>query len=298
MKKDNKTVQILIKEVFKRKPALETMKKLTLLICTLFLFACSEKKFDNVIDPKPVEYQFINLTVPENVDYSTNPTVIPKIEIRNLPSGSEVWFDVSSLYSNELLNTKVVMKDDGLVQTSGDPTANDNIYSGKFTFDAADFTGRYELSFFVKSPDSEGGETERKIALKTFQFNGAHINEPPVISNLSMPDSVATDIEFLITLKVSDINGPTDILDVYFRLTDPSGYQYDQLFYLYDDGSSAVVDVSTNKTSGDTTAGDGTFTRRLSFRSTTPKGDWNFEFRAKDQSNITGNIITHKLKLK
>jgi len=298
VKKHNKTAQILIKEVFKRKPALETMKKLTLFISMIFLFACSEKKFDNVIDPKPVEYQFINLNVPDNVDYSATPTIIPKIEIRSLPAGSEVWYDVSSLYSNELLNSKVVMKDDGQVQTSGDPTANDNIYSGKFTFDASDFTGRYELSFFVKSPDTGGGETQRKIALKTLQFNGARANEPPVISNLSMPDSVATDVEFLITLKVTDVNGLSDIQDVYFRLTDPAGLLYEQFFYLYDDGSSAVVDPSTGKTSGDATAGDGTFTRRLSFRSTSVKGNWNFEFRAKDKSSITGNIISQKLKLK
>lgn len=297
MKKQNKTMQILIKEVFKRKPALKTMKKLTLLICSLFLFASCEKEFNNVIDPEPVGYQLTSLTIPDVVDLDVSPAIIPKIAISKLPAGSEVWYDVFAPFSNSLINSKVEMKDDGQVQTSGDATANDHTYSGKFTFGNSDFTGDYEFTFYVKSPGSQGGVNESIIALKTVMFKGAGVNEPPVISDLSMPDSVEANTNFTITLKASDINGAVDIQGVFFLLTVPNG-QPAGTFYLYDDGSSAIVDVTNNKTSGDITAGDGIYTRRLSFAPTSPKGDWNFEFKANDKSNAISNIISQKLKLK
>jgi hypothetical protein len=290
-------MQIPIKEVFKRKPTLKTMKKLTLLLGSLFLLTSCEKEFNNVIDPEPVEYQFLSLNVPDVVDLDITPTIVPKIEIHNLPEGSEVWFDVSALFSNELLNSKVVMKDDGQVQTSGDVSANDHFYSGKFTFAATDFSGEYELSFYVVIPNPGGGETQTKIALKTFTFKGAGVNVPPVISNLSMPDSVDTNVDFTITLKVDDVNGLNDIQDTFFLLTDPNG-NLAGTFYLYDDGSSSIVDQSSGKTSGDAVSADGLYTRKLSFKTTSAKGNWNLEFKARDKSNTISNIISQKLKLK
>lgn len=284
-----------MKEVFKRKPTLNIMKKLTLFLSIIFLFAGCEKKADSVVEVQSSNYQFMTPTVPAAVDFSVNPVITPTIKVTNLPSGAQVWFDVVSLYSDDVMVSKVLMLDDGQAQSSGDVTANDNIFSGKYTFTNSAFSGYYELSFYVTTTGSGGNNIDSRIAFSTIKYTGTQRNEPPIISDISMPSSVEANTEFLITLKATDIN--SDVEEVYFTLTDPYG-AIAGTFFLYDDGSSAIIDANNNKTSGDITAGDGIYSRKLSFKSTAKTGNWTFVFKALDGNGSTSNSITQKMTLK
>lgn len=289
--------QIHLKAVFKRKPALNTMKKLTLFILSIFLFAGCEKEFDTVVRPESAAYSFKSPVVPSFVDYSVNPALTAGIEITNLPENAEIWFNVISLYSAEVMASKVIMKDDGL-SSSGDSAANDHIYSGKYSFTNSAYSGNYEVSFFLKTADAGGDLTEIRIASKIIEFKGAIRNEPPVISQLSLPATADANQDFTITLKVSDVNGLQNVSSVWFTLTDPNGVTIGTTFLLYDDGSLVILDPANNRTSGDGSAGDGIYSRRLSFNSQAVKGDWTFTFQAKDNNNANSNTITQKLTLK
>ena len=273
------------------------MKKLSLFILIVFLFAGCEKDFDSVVRPDSAAYSFKSPVVPSLVDYAVNPSFTAGIEITNLPENSEVWFNLISLYSSEVLASKVMMKDDGLA-ASGDASANDHIFSGRFSFPESAFTGSYELSFFVKTTDSGGDVTELRIASKIVEFKGAVRNEPPVLSQLSLPTAVDANQEFTITLKVSDINGLQNVNSVWFTLTDPTGVTLGTTFLLYDDGSLVILDPSNGRTSGDASAGDGVYSRKLSFNTQAAKGDWTFTFQSKDNSNASSNTITQKLTLR
>jgi hypothetical protein len=284
-----------MKEVFKRKPTLNIMKKLTLFICILFLFTSCEKESDSVVDVQTTSYQFSSPTVPAAINFSVNPVITPTIKITNLPSGAQVYFDVVSLFNDESMKSKVVMLDDGQTQTSGDATANDNIFTGKYTFTSAAYSGDYEISFYITTTGPGGDQIETRVAFGTVSYTGTQRSEPPTISDLSMTSSVDTNTDFLITLKVTDVN--SDIEDVFFTLTDPSGVD-NGMYYLYDDGSSAIVDATNNKTSGDVSAADGTYSRKLTFKSAATKGNWTFVFRAMDKNGSLSNSITQKLTLK
>ena len=274
------------------------MKKLTLLPFVLFLLTGCEKEFNNVVDSQTQTYTFAAPSVPQNVDYTVSPVITPSVKINNLPAGSTVWFDVVSLTNDALIADNNLMKDDGQTQTDGDTAANDNIYTGKFTFTNQLATGNYELSFWVKAPGTGGDVITKRIALKTVAFNGYKPNEAPVISDLALPDSVNALVDFTITLKVTDANGLSDINSVFFVLTDPNG-RTAGTFYLTDDGPYGPVDPMTGQTSGDIAAGDGIYSKRLHFNNTTAvKGDWTFSFQAKDNSNALSNTITQKLTLK
>lgn len=272
------------------------MKKITLFICSLFLFAGCEKDFDNIIEPASVNYVFNAPVVPASVTYSVSPTVVPTISITGLPDGSEVWFDVVYLNSGTIINSKILMNDNG--QSS---TANTKVFSGSFTFASTAYSGKYELSFYVMTVAKGGDETTTKVALKTIDFTGVPLNEAPVISDLSLPTSIDANTDFNITIKVSDANGLSDITGAWLTMTDPSGYAISTKVYLYDDGSVSLVSDEfggTNKVSGDVTAGDGTFSRKRSFNSTAAKGDWTFTLQAKDNSNAYSNTITQKMTLR
>jgi hypothetical protein len=284
-----------MKEVFKRKPTLNIMKKLTLFLCIVFLFTGCEKDADSVVETQSVNYQFRAPMVPTAVDFSVNPVITPTIQVTNLPSGAQVWFDIVSLYSDEVLVSKVLMLDDGQTQTSGDVTVNDNIFSGKYTFTSGAFSGDYEVSFYVSTTGQGGDYIDNRVALSTITYKGTQRNEPPIISDISMPSSVDANTDFLITLKATDIN--SDVEEVFFTLTDKDG-KLAGTFFLYDDGSSTIIDTNNNKTSGDITAGDGIYSRKLSFKSTAAKGNWTFVFGAIDEHGSSSNSITQKMTLK
>jgi hypothetical protein len=130
-----------------------------------------------------------------------------------------------------------------------------------------------------------------KAGSKIFSF----INNifPPVISAYSIPDSVAIGSPFVVSVKVTDSRGLSDISQVYFQLFDPNGVQQGQgtqnYFLMYDDGPSS--------SHGDLVAGDGIYSFSHPFAAGSTKGNWRFEFQAKDIHNGLSNVITKNIKV-
>jgi len=293
-------MQIQIKAVFKRKPTLKTMKKITFLLLVLFLAAGCEKKQNTIVDPPLATYEFQTPVVPDAVAFTVNPVITPSIKVTNLGADSQVWFSIIYLNTGETISSKVSMLDDGSSSSSGDQQANDNNFTGKYTFTSTAKTGSYEVSFYVDTT-IDGEESVIRVAAKTINFTGMPVNVPPVISDLSLPAAVDANTEFTISIKASDADGLSNLGSVWFKMTDPTGYTISTSVFLYDDGSTPnITDEFTGATkkSGDLTAGDGVFSRKLSFNSLAAKGDWTFTFQAKDNSNANSNTITQKLTLR
>jgi hypothetical protein len=200
-----------------------------------------------------------------------------------------VWCSVSSLdginviYSQVLLNTI----------TPGTGT-NQNMtnFSGTFIMNKNLTNGLYQINYYVENSVWQPPQNLIKAGSKIFSF----INNifPPVISAYSIPDSVAIGSPFVVSIKVTDSRGLSDLSQVYFQLFDPNGVQQGQgtqnYFLMYDDGPSG--------NHGDLVAGDGIYSFSHPFGTGSTKGNWRFQFQAKDIHNGLSNIITKNIKVK
>lgn len=169
----------------------------------------------------------------------------------------------------------------------GDVTAGDGIYSAELSSglfgQAADYFIR------LHAEDKSGNVSGAKvISIRGFFQKG---NKPPVLANLVAPDTVKIDpnqdTRVLITIDVSDPQGLGDLDYVRFRSFLPNGNEAQQSpFDLSDDGDQ--------DTSGDETAGDGTYSILIILPSSgVPTGDFRFVFQAKDRSGAFSNEIEH-----
>jgi hypothetical protein len=160
--------------------------------------------------------------------------------------------------------------DDGL---AGDRTANDNIFTGIINRSAllAQSTSQFEFVFTVSEKGKQTSISET-VLISQNPSNG----HPPVISNLSAPDTVNTSIvsEFLITLHVSDPEGLSDILSV--TRTTPS---------------NMVLQLNDSGVNGDVTPGNGIFSELVSVSPAPPDGNYLFTFQATDRLGLKSNII-------
>jgi len=179
------------------------------------------------------------------------------------------------------------LKDDGF---QNDEYPNDGIYSVKVFFSKNFAEGNYSIKFYAL----DQYEQIRKLGAHSFKYISKTTNYVPILSNLSLPDSVKINIPFAFSVQVEDSNGLSDIQKVYYELYRPDGSkvansQGISQFPLFDDGAE--------NSSGDSTANDGIFTVRLTFPSGQPLGNWKFDFSASDRSNKLSNIISKQIVL-
>lgn len=117
------------------------------------------------------------------------------------------------------------------------------------------------------------------------------LNQPPVLSNLQAPDSVALDNTqqfILLQIEARDPNGQNDIRSVYFNSTRPNGTPSSgNPFAMYDDG-----------TNGDLVANDTTYSLMVVLPPTTTPGTYRFDFQAVDRSDSLSVPLTHFIAVK
>ena len=89
------------------------------------------------------------------------------------------------------------------------------------------------------------------------------------------------------SVKVSDIDGLTDISRVYYSVTRPDGTSNGTQFEMKDNGISP-----------DAIENDGIYTAISGVYPNSPLGTYGFEFHAKDKSGAYSNSIIHKITLK
>ena len=169
-----------------------------------------------------------------------------------------------------------------------DSTAKDSVYSGTVRFEVTlAEAGPYRVRFRAR----DRGGLESNIIDRTLFID--RDNSPPVISDLTAPDTltlpVAPDsLRILMTVKVTDPDGPADIKEVFFRSLDSSDPT--RKFPLYDNGEPS---------NGDAVEGDGIYSIIVvlppdpSLRKT-----YRFLFQALDTVGEASNSILHYLTVR
>jgi hypothetical protein len=194
-----------------------------------------------------------------------------------LSAGVEVYFP----YSSDLA-TQATLADDG---KAPDSTAGDHIFTGtvKLTIAQTD-AGPFRVRFHAN--DALG--LESNSLERTLQIDRA--NQIPVLSDLVAPDSVKIpsprDTLILMTVKVTDPDGPGDIREVYFRSLDSS--DPNAKYFLLDNG---------NPNNGDAIDGDGVYSIIIILRDSTTRKTFRFSFQATDAAGESSVPIVHSLKV-
>jgi hypothetical protein len=188
------------------------------------------------------------------------------------------------LPADERLYADGVLKDDGIAP---DQSPNDGIFSGTVGFSIERVNiGKFEVAIDgFYDPASPSNIVRRS-------FDVFRSSQPPAITGLGAPDTVILPGPgqvslLLITLDVSDPDGPGDVREVFFRNLD-SPSDTTRKFLLLDDGHVTGV-------SGDSVANDGTFSIIVQLPYGTPAATYRFLFEATDRSGLASNTILHPL---
>ena len=277
-------------------PRMKSFKIVPLILFTsLFINSCEIVQHD-VVDAGSADFQLISVSVPDSFTYLSTDTNFPiSVELSSSELVEGVYYD---LYSSDKQQTYVILTslhDDGLA-VSGDKKANDNIYTALVEMEQSIPTGKYLIE--LSAQYLVFGEVKSmSLAKAYFDYNSGVANQPPVISNVTIPSSVNVGVEFIFSLQADDPNGLADVKEVYYELFRPDGSQVTnsngiKQFPLYDNGDSSG--------NGDQVSGDGIYTNKLIFPNSNPpqqKGDWRFKFRAVDNAGENSNEIEKVVKL-
>lgn len=262
-------------------------------ILTLFFSVSCDKIPSGVISPEQVNYNVVGVNIPSNIFYSPSDSlIITSVQIENFSSVAEVWMSIKSLDGTITLYEKINLFDDGKGDHA-DLTADDGIYTAVFKVSRTYPNGVYIADFFVRDNIRNESESTKHVAEAKFEYDNNQIQYAPVLSELSLPDSVKRGNSFIFTVKADDQNGLNDIKYVYFKLYRPDGSLVDpgtgsQFFVMNDKGDSGF---------GDETAGDGIYSFKNSFGETLMTGSWKFEFQAIDWEGNLSNLITQTIQV-
>lgn len=249
---------------------------------SLLLLAGCATDYTNTIEPTTVSINTLYLkALPENISVKDSSL---DIEIKLSVKKESSPIVTADLIYQSYIAKSFSLYDDGLT-THSDKTAGDSIYSVKIKLDSTQKNGAYQLRYYV----SAANQSEQFAGQQSFNFfNGK--NSPPVISELSAPDSITVTsdpVDFLLSVKTADPDGISDIAKVYFIFFRPDGTTGTNPIELNDLGQS-----------GDALPRDGIYSVGLSMNSASLKGAWRFEFRAKDQTGALSNLLIHNLIVK
>ncbi len=269
------------------------MKKIFIILPLILLIVGCQKDFNNVVDSsQPENYRVIGVYTPAQFTYNPGDSLITiSAQLNTSANIQKVVFNILSSDQTQLNNSPVQLFDNGNLSQNGDTVKGDLVYSNKFPLSHYYPKGSYEIEIYISG--NSGNTT--LAAVHSFNFNNGQANVPPVLSGLSMPDTVSFGVSFIFSIKASDQNGLSDISTVFYKLYRPDGTMVTNSqgiseYPLSDNGDYSVT--------GDITAGDGTYTNKLQFPSGQPTGSWKFTFQAKDKSGALSNIVTHNLVVK
>ncbi|MBN2105062.1 hypothetical protein JW835_13555 [bacterium] len=174
-----------------------------------------------------------------------------------------------------------ILRDDG---TGGDIAAGDSVFS--ICADLSDTLkglGPHQIRFQAK--DIHGNQSVPLVV--TFFIAG--INDEPILSNLNAPVVInrLDPTPIVITIQVTDPQGPADVRKVYFNSIKPNGFPArGNPFILRDDGSEDW---------GDEKAGDGIYSIAIVISSDNQLGRYTFSFYAQDLAGDLSEPRVHYL---
>jgi hypothetical protein len=217
--------------------------------------------------------------VPDSLTESSLDSVFFRVRVED-PQGLEtvdsVLYDIFYPLS-PISNSRGSLYDDG---SHGDLIPGDGFYTAMSNYQTGwTLSGLYSIRFQAKDKQ---GLTSLPI-VKTIHVEVA--NAPPIVSQLSAPDTVSRSAAqpFLLSVKAEDPQGSQDIVMVAFNSFKPDGTpSTGNPFILYDDG-----------TQGDPVAGDGIYSLTVTITSQNETGNYRFEFFARDQSGTVSESLIH-----
>jgi len=258
------------------------MRKIYFLLIPLLMWGC-EKTYDGLIDSKTDNYQVSSIAgIKDTVDLKSPPDSLLNLRLLFTQSSQvfKAYFDIYSS-DNSRLNTEPVEMDEIL----------ENVFENQFILKREYPIGNYTIRFSAEGFDGK----LKQVALTTFYFLNGQDNLPPVISNSVIePDTVIVNDTTVIftSIEAMDPNGKTDLLEVYFKVYKPDGTTNNFKWLLLDDGSCCPL-PPFNQVSGDVTANDGIYSRKIEVNQSNEKGTYRFEFQARDRLGEISNIINH-----
>lgn len=267
------------------KAKIYSMKKIYIvpLLCILFFTGC-EKDYDEIINPSVTGYEVELINNADSLDYGLGDSIV-YLQMKVIPAAavSEIFVITSSPYT---INTR--LHDNGNIE-NGDTTAGDGIFSGRMILSNTFPSGTIELSYRISN---------RLAARQYIYFENGEEKFPPVVSDLSIPDSVMFGETFVFSVMVTDQNGIEDVRRVYYELFRPDGSQVFNSqgisqFPMLDDGNSSGQ-------SGDAAEGDSIYSFKLAFppnQPAFPAGTYKFHFTAEDKSRRMSNTLIHNLEV-
>jgi hypothetical protein len=162
-----------------------------------------------------------------------------------------------------------------------------NVVAGRQEFDfdldlKRGDVGDYRIEVFA--------DGEAAVSTAVAKLRVMYGNNPPEIVEVNAPDTLELQSQTLVfdmSIRVTDASGPADIKQVFFNSYRPDGSPASgNPFIMRDDGLPS---------SGDAEAGDGWYSIRVQLPSDAQKGEYDFQFRAVDYSNITSKLVIHNL---
>jgi len=277
------------------------MKKYLIFVIPLFIWGCS-KTYNDVIDPVTANYQVTNVSSFADTTYKTGDSVFTfSITLSSSLGVNSLFFNVIDPNNNTLNNDPVTLYDDGKA-VHGDLAANDNTFSNRFPFSQSYINGKYSIKYYIV--DNNGATL---AAIQNFNYNNNQIDSPPIISNLTAPDSATQQdtsyVNIYLNITVSDSNGSGDIQSVFYYSFKPDGTlanNGDPIF-MFDDGHNDNNSEGNND-HGDAVAGDGIYSIIVQLppknAASVPKGTYRWEFQARDREGILSNKIIHNILIK
>lgn len=250
----------------------------------VFFISC-EKEDSTVIDPV-LHFPHIDTAyvTPDLFDTSAvNSLAFAKV------SSEEAIRTVTATVKNRLgVESVFILKDDGVLP---DSVAGDGWYTGTISFTmSCRLVGDYNVNFIA---ENISGLISNNFPAIFRVINSQHVS--PVISDLILvPDSTRVNEPTCVVIEVTvfDQNGSCDIFKVYYTGTRPNGQDLTP-HNLYDDGSCCIVE-NTGLPSGDTTASDGKFTRKLC-GPPDQVGYYKYNVRAINNSGDTSNVLSDSI---
>lgn len=256
-----------------------------LFVLLLIFFGC-EKDFDSVVDQTPSTFQVTGVRTIDSVRYlASDSLVLLTITFNNSNDLRTVFTDIYASNGSKLNKNSFSLLDNGKIE-NGDFVAGDNTYSNKFPLSQFYPNGIYTIKYFAENKNN----SVKQVAIQNFKYDNGQNNLAPVISNLVAPDSSKIDtIKTLIFLsvKTEDQNGQNDIELVFFNsFIPPNGNpSSNNPFIMHDDGIN-----------GDQTANDGIYSLIIELPPTgVTKGNYRWEFQARDRGKKLSNIIIHNI---
>lgn len=204
----------------------------------------------------------------------------------------EVLSNVYKPASRTLINS-VRLLDDG---KNPDEKSGDGIFSGIVSFKIV----RTDIGDFrVEAVARDRANLSSNMVGSSVTI--VRLNRPPVLSDLTAPDSVALETSTVLlrlSIRATDPDGQGDIQRVFFNSFRPDGApSTGNPFEMFDDGSERVI-YQPDIRSGDLIKGDGVYTLTIQLSATTTRGTYRFEFRAIDRSGAQSNVVVHFLRVR